>query len=395
VCQHRHASDNDETLLLFAENCGDISQITACCKIVKVLRVCSDGRTMSGELTEEERRDAARIAARRQREADRVQRFLHDPFNRQTGQDREALEQQIREKKERDQLQKNQELEELEQQRRVAAAVEALEQERLEEERRKKAMMQASWAQAAQLKKEQREREARREKVATERSSFKFAGEDPFRGERKRMQAIQMQRWCDQQTTLKQIQREKEAQKDAKYLQSLAAQEQLRQQIAAEKEAERKRVQDEVRAANLHAAQLRREQTSRERKRALQGAGARVATEDFLNARGNEFKGLTPQQKRAIQEENARLAEEAALRKRRERDEAEQYGQQLRAQATYAERCKLEDEEEQKRQRAQHLAFLQQQTYERELQEKSRNRHKGPDIDTQSGFFDGFGRSSR
>ena len=93
---------------------------------------------MANILTEGEQRDATRIAARRAREADRVQRFLHDPYNRQVGQDYQGLREQIAEKEERDAFLKNQEEEEIEQQRRLADRMQTIELQREDDERRRK-----------------------------------------------------------------------------------------------------------------------------------------------------------------------------------------------------------------------------------------------------------------
>ena len=352
---------------------------------------------MAEFMTEAEQRDAARIAARRAREADRVQRFLHNPFNRQVGQDYNALREQIREKEERDAMAANQAQEEIEQQRRIAQMMDAAEMERREEDARNKAALRASWQQAAMLKADQRAKAERQSKVATERSGWQLAGEDPFKGERNKMQAIQMQRWCEQQMTLKQFEAEKAAKENDKYLRQLAMQEALRERVAQEQAEEQKRVQAQVRAANLAAAQQRRDLASRERKRALQAAGAQMTTEGLMAqsaARTGEFKGLTAAQKQQIKDENNRLIAEAEARKRREREEALEHGRMLRQQATYAQRYDMEDQETRRREREQHLAALQVQAMERAAAAKAaQKRAQKPGIG--AGFYDGFGRSSR
>jgi hypothetical protein len=354
---------------------------------------------MANILTEGEQRDAARIAARRAREADRVQRFLHDPFNRQVGQDYQGLREQIAEKEERDAFLKNQEQEEIEQQRRLADRMQAVELQREDEERRRKEQVVMANKALAQDKAAEREREARKDQQMKERaevSGLKLVGEDPYAGERKKMQALQMQRWCDQQTTLKNFEAEKAAKAEAKYLQDLAAQEDLRSRVEAERLAEQKRLQDQVREANRLAGQQKRESDSRERARTLQAAGSLVTTEDMLSAgaqRGNDFKGLTPEQKERIKADNARLVAEADARKRREKEEAEAEGRMRRDQALYAQRQALLDQEEKRREREAHLAALQMQAQERKAQEEADKRRQGPD--DMRGFFDGFGRSSR
>lgn len=346
-------------------------------------------------MTEEERRDAAKIAARRQRENDRVQRLIHDPFNRQVGQDYQALREQIREREEARQLQANQEQEEIEQQRRIAEMVNAMDMERQEEEARKKEQLRASWKLAAAAKAEEREKQARREKMDTERSGWQLAGEDPYAAERKKMQALQMERWCAQQMTLKEYEAEKAAKAEAKYLEQLAQQDARRERVEAERAEQAKQTQAQVREANLIAAQQRRELASRERRRALRGAGA-ASMDDFLTTSQstNEFKGLTPEQKERIKAENARRAAEAVARKQRERQEAEEHGRLLQMQATYAQRAKMEDDEARRRERQQHLAILEQQAMEQRARaEAEKRRTQQPTVT--GGFFEGFGRSSR
>ena len=349
---------------------------------------------MSAVLTTQEQKDAAKIAARRAREADRVARMIHDPFNRQIGIPLQDIERQIKEKQERQALAANQAQEELEQQRRLAALLEAQEVQRREEERATKAQLQASWNEARQLKADQREKEQRRNKNAVARSSMKFVGEDPLRGERRKMQQIQMKRWIMQQQAVKAQQAEKDSNADNKYLRGLAALQEIADRAEQEKQAEARRVAMEVRNENLMAARLKREQSSRERKRSLRGAGALVAADETRNGRGAEFRGLTPAQRQQIADENARLVLEARQRKQREQEEKAAYGQMLRAQATYAERSELEAAAAAKQRHAELQAALQQQQYDAQAQRRAQERRdrKAP---FQNGFFDGFGKTSR
>ena len=227
-------------------------------------------------------------------------------------------------------------------------------------------------------------------------SGLKLVGEDPYSAERKKMQALQMQRWCDQQTTLKSFEAEKAAKAEAKYLRDLADQEALRSRVEEERLAEQKRLQDQVREANRLSAQQRRESDSRERARTLQAAGSLVTTEDLLAQgaeRGGEFKGLTPELKARIKAENERQMAEAAERKRREKEEAEADGKMRRDQALYAQRQQMLDQEEKRREREAHMAALQMQAQEKKALEEAEKRRQGSD--DMRGFFDGFGKSSR
>lgn len=353
---------------------------------------------MANVLTEGEQRDARKIAARRAREADRVQRFLHDPFNRQVGQDLQGLREQIAEKEERDAFLKNQEEEEIEQQRRLATLLQTVELEREGEERRQKTQVMMENKALAQDKQAEREREQHKDQKMKERaeiSGLKLVGEDAYVGERKKMQALQMQRWCDQQITLKNFEQEKAAKAEAKYLRELADQEALRDRVEKERFAEQKRLQDQVREANRLSSQQKRESDSRERARTLQNAG-QLTTEDLLSqgsARAGEFKGFQPDDKERFKAENARLVEEAEARKRREKEEREAEGRMRRDQALYAQRQQMLNEEEKRREREAHLETLRQQAMERKAQEEADKRRQGSD--DMRGFFDGFGRSSR
>lgn len=353
---------------------------------------------MADAMTAEERRDAAKIAARRAREADRVKRMIHDPFNRQVGVPLQDIKQQIKENEERRRLAANQAQEEMEQQRRLAALMEARELERRQEDQQKKAQLQASWEAARQMKADQRERERRQERDATSRSLMSFAGEDPLKGERSKMQQIQMKRWIMQQQELKRQQNEKNHVADEKYLRGLEALNNLANREEEKKQAEAKRIAMEVRNENLMAARFRREQSSRERKRALQGAGRGLVTgsDEGRTGAGAEFRGLTHEQRRQIQEENARLVLEAQARKEREKQEQREYSAMLRAQATYAERSAIEAAEARKQRQLELKAALEQQKFDAEVQRRAEDRRNKKNASGfADGFFDGFGKTSR
>lgn len=348
---------------------------------------------MFGDATRDEQKDAKRIAARREREALRVKRFLHDPFNRQIGIDHEALQKQIEEKRNTARLHANQEQEEREQMRHIAKMLDTIELEKREQERNKKDSIRAEWAEAIAIKQSREEREKRIESNATIRSGIQWQGADLMRGERKRMQQMQMQSWILQQRADKQTVADKDSKEDKKYLSVLKALEERAKEAEREKQARKRQLAIEVRMQNEAAAQMRRELTSRERKRALQTAGSAVAIEDtFIPS--NDFRQFSDEQKESIRNENAALLTQAAERRQQEQREKEEYARQIQAQANYAEAAHIQAQDKEQQTRRQHAAYLklQQQEAEQRREQQRKNEQRGGFSD---GFFAGFGRSSR
>ena len=351
------------------------------------------------QMTEEERRDAAKIEARRQREAERAQRFLHNPRTRQIGLDLNALDQQIKEKEEARQLAQNQAEEEAEQQRLLAKLLEQRDIEAKLNQGDVGAELRASWAEQSAMKKEQRERQKKTDSQQTKRSDMRFMGEDPLRGERKRMQAIQMRRWCMQQEADKRQSKEKEKREQDRYLANLEMINNVAGKVEREAQEERQRRARQIQQENQLMARTRREQSLRERKRALQGAGAAV-TEQFMIGSGpgisakDNFRGLSEESKLEFARENIRLIEEARQKKEQKAREKREEIQMMRAQNLYAERAQIEADEAAKLVRQQHLATLQQQKLENEQKRKTeqmRRRQGGID----QGYYSGFGKSTR
>lgn len=355
-------------------------------------------------MQQHERKEAKNLEARRQREATRVQRLVHNPFGRQIGLDLEALDRQIKEKEEVRKLAQNQAEEEAEQQQKLAIMLEQRDLEAKLDQANTKAEIQSSWAQQIAAKQEQRLRAKKRNDQQNIRSGTSFLGEDPLRGERKRMQAIQMQRWCMQQQAAKQQVNEKKRKENERYANSCTALHAIATRSEQQAQEEKKRMALQVQQENQSIARMRREQSSRERKRALQGAGASVTENNFMMGSGTSkgiptrqhFKGISEEQRRQIEKDNIMIMQQAQLLKEKKAQEKREEMQMLRAQNIYAQKAQIEADEESKAIRQQNLATLQQQQIEFEQRRKAeqrRNRQSG--IKQEEGFYSGFGNSAR
>jgi len=316
-----------------------------------------DPRTNSSNATAEDRR----IDAMRQRNEERRKRFLNAK-DRSLGVDTEYLARQVAEKKAREDAEKIAAKAYAEEQRQIRLMLEM----NILEERAAEAKDRAEVAQTVQV---QRDPTLRREWDLNDPKRLKkelpprvgdndprcgpsslqvFAGEDLRKGDREKMQEMQMRDWCAQSLEAKQSRVEKAAMEDKMYSDNIIAVVNLTQQME-EQERDEKAIENmEYREANLQFAAAKEHQQklfveSEEARR--QASLAYSAKDPFLNEhrttgisslgrgryRPDHWKGMTTKELQNIFETQKRQAMEKEESKNQERARENEYANYKRA----------------------------------------------------------------
>lgn len=330
-----------------------------------------DSRTNTSVASREE----LRLQARRERDEQRRQRFLNAK-TRTLGVDTAALDRQVAEKRARKEAERAADMSYAEEQRQIRRVLEM----NLLEERRQQQQDRLEVAQVVQvqrdptltrewdlnnpnaLKNEKAPRVGDFDPRCGPSSLQQFSGEDLNKGDRIRMQQMQLVDWTNQAMSIKQQKKQAEAQEEMMYAAQIKAVVNMTEEIE-QKDNEQKQIENkEYALANQQLAELKRHnedvfKQTEERKRIaeLQYKSA----DPFLNehrttgisvlgngrVRPDHWKGMTTRQLKEIFEiQKAQAAAKLEEKKRREQEELE-YAQYEKAVYNLTQQANLQEQE--------------------------------------------------
>ncbi|KAG5180278.1 RIB43A-domain-containing protein [Tribonema minus] len=360
-------------------------------------------------------KELARSDAHRNRNEARVKKFL-DARQRLIGVDKQALEDQIREKEAARQREREGAMLEFQRQERIRVLVEAQEAEERAARKAETDGVKSEWQ--AQTRSNQSRRAAEKEFYSAPipvdacgpSSLQKFKGEDAQRAERVRAQRAQMKAWSEQQAAEAARAAAGRAGADAAYHEYLTQITDARQRMEEDEAAARAALRAETRAFNealaregavraaawsaLQARENAAELAHRDEE-LREGRGHVAGAQGHGHVRVDAFRGLSDQQREAVLRDNERLRAEAAGR-------AAAAAQQEAAWAAHDERVRetvdrveAERAAEARAVTAHWRADIEQQQAVRAHKALQERIDRFGGIDPSSGFCGGFGKSCR
>lgn len=347
-------------------------------------------------------REQLQIEKRRARLEERRQRILNGK-QRLKGIDREGIERQIREKREKAEAERRAEMEEAEALKRAVESVD-------EQERRARATRKARVADHRTALQKQAERraaevgESRESERVLKKTSLDFAGEDEGKGARVRAQAKQQRSWIRAQLKEREGRQRTERERMQAEAEELARVTSIAEGMELQSRRARASNASSVAQYNLEQARIRTEaerraaaadaETAKHEIEQQIAAGARAEDKAAARAIPSEFRGFTAEERQRI------LAEQAAqIEERRRRMEEQRLAEEQEYEAGLAVQRELSRRErlvkEQKAALRRNVADEQQRL---SAEHAEKERHLNRDVyanEVTDDFYAQFGTSAR
>lgn len=244
-----------------------------------------------------------------------------------------------------------------EQQSRAQLALQQREAERQQAETAQRHRLLASWEQQAaeaRARKQREKEEAMRavrhgpeDRTLGPSSAQVFDGEDVHAAERRRMQALQQRRWVAQQQAEKESEARQRREEEERYARDLLAMEATREELEQQQQREAQQQRDRAAAENealLRAQAARAQREAHRERREAQAQQEALARDPMLNEdesrrasalgphriRVDHFKGMTEEERAEVERQRAAQLEERR-RQREEEAEEDRVSEALRA----------------------------------------------------------------
>lgn len=299
-----------------------------------------------------EQQENAKIEQRRREHAERLKRIMDEKYMKM-GMDYDFLEQQIKEKKEREKAEKEEEMAYqqrfLEEQRMLAklAAEEKREIKRIEQETNEFRMTKQRRDQEREydltrpdyIKAQPPVRVSDNDPWLTVSSGQKFDGEDLTSADRVKRQREQLERWQKQQIAEHKNRLAKEKQEQDEWERRYQEADRISVEVGMKEKIARQQWRDEINRENQRLAEEKRQREAEERKRDLEYSQFEIEstnTSPMMRERGTAFKGIghivTQEYKGMSDEEVERLKQtqlaQIELEKRLKEEEAQREKEQ-------------------------------------------------------------------
>jgi len=354
-----------------------------------------------------EEREAARVAAARERHAALRDRFLR-PRVRNHGRDEAALALQVAERRAAREREREEDVQYAQSVAAVQERMAAAERERAAQERDEAARRRENWELAAALKaaKREAEREEDRRLVAYggPASMKEFDGEDLAARERRALQAAQMRLWAAQQAEERRIRDEAERKAELDYADHAARFSGECERLEQQRRDEHQRALRDLQAFNQQAAMSKRAMAEHERQlerraeadeRPLSDLNTHVSKnvlspsrhrpDHFTGFSRDDLRGIRAQQEDQMRDKEARMA--------RERAEEAAFARQQAATLEAAKAAALQEQRDRALANRAYLDDQRRQADDKRRRELQARQAEGPAI--AADFFTGFGRSHR
>ncbi|KDO22871.1 hypothetical protein SPRG_12008 [Saprolegnia parasitica CBS 223.65] len=361
--------------------------------------------------------DVRRAEARRARDQERVKK-LHDGRLRNIGADIVGVKNQIAEKQQLAQQQADEEEKQFQEQEDLRRYLIRVEAEETLVKRDEAAKLRRDWAMQSQTRSERREADIARSTKdfaainvdgCNLSSAQKFDGEDRGRHERHRLQAAQNRDWAQLQMQERQARLQADYDDARAYADTMAHVSKLQDEAETEYEREKTKQALEVRKFNEAMLANQRLNNSRARARTLDmdqseiqaTVSSALVSENPLQAktdvsgrvRVDHWKGLSPEQAKAVVFSNEAILAAKQAKREMERDaELEESRQQ-----DLLRRQMAQYEYEAEKKRVQQTLEVQQ-TLKRQAEEAKERERRQKDLSQgkiEKGFFNSFGTSFR